>query len=370
MPTSPAELAKYDVIIIGKGFEEFFTDATADSIRTYVTESGGNLILFRGKAEDRSTTLASLEPVTWSDDQVRDFRMKLTADGLTNPAFTFNGEGDSETIVQALPTLISATRVEKEKALSVVLARANGVANAGQPNKEMAVLAYQDFGTGLVVSLIGQGLWRWALLPPELAKYSKCYSDFWTQLIRWLVSRSDFLPGQNVSLKTDHLNYSPGEAVNLMAFVRGKKPDSLAPVSITGPDGQPVKVSLSKAGGKQADFLGVFRPKAPGDYIATLATQTRSGGQITVPFAVFERREEDLNTSADPGLMRQIAMAGGGEELTLDQLNGLPAKLKEAQALLVTKTEPQSAWDRWWVLAIILGILSAEWILRRRMGMV
>ncbi|MGV3616811.1 MAG: VWA domain-containing protein [Fimbriimonas sp.] len=370
LPKTRAEFAKYDVVIVGKGSEEFFTDEAATQLKEYVAEGGGHLIFLRGEAAEGASPLAALEPVTWDTNEIRDFRMKVTEEGASNPAFGFSAGGDAETVIQKLPSMISATRVAKEKALTVVLARASGTANGAQPNQEMAVLAYQRFGDGLVLSLVGQGLWRWALLSPDLVDYSNCYNDFWTQMIRWMVNQSDFLPGQNVTLRTDRYAFSPGETVNLMAFVRGGNQAPLSPVTITGPGGKTVQIGLSKAKGKQADFLGTFHPKAPGDYIATLSQPGNRGGQVTAPFSVYERQQEDMNTSADPGLMARIAKAGGGKALSLSEIKDLPRLLKESEAWFQRKPEPQSLWDRWEVLAVILGFLSAEWFIRRRLGMV
>lgn len=370
IPKTRADFAKYDVVIVGKGFEEFFTEAAAKELQQYVSDDGGHLIFLRGEASSGSPALAALEPVAWDVTEVHDFRMKVTSDGASNPAFGFGGDKDTDTVIQKLPTLISATRVAKEKALSVVLARAKGMSNGTQPNLEMAVVAFQRYGDGLVLSLVGQGLWRWALLPPELVDYGQCYTDFWTQMVRWMVNQSDFLPGQNLTLRTDHFAFSPGESVNLMAFVRGSNRTALSPVTITGPDGKSVQVALSKANGKQADFMGSYQPKIPGDYTATLTQPGTRGGQVTAPFSVYERQQEDMNSSADPALMAQIAKAGGGKALSLNEIKELPRLLNESEAWTQKKPEPQSLWDRWEVLAFILGLLSVEWFIRRRMGLV
>jgi hypothetical protein len=292
--------------------------------------------------------------------------MQVTEEGQRNPAFNFPGAQDSQMVIQKLPTILSATRVQGEKALAVVLARAAGVPS-GAPGREMAVVAYQNYGQGKVLSLVGEGLWRWALLPPELKEYSDCYTEFWTQLIRWMVNQSDFLPGQDLSLKTDHSSYASGDTVRLMAFVRGRSNSALPPVTVTRPDGKTVQVTLSAAGGAPADFVGSFRPAQPGEYAASIV-RPRAGAVMT-PFSVYPDREEDRITAADPDLMRQIARSGGGEALTIDQLKQLPEKLREAHATLSDKTRSRSAWDRGWVLAILLGIFTVEWILRRRLGL-
>jgi hypothetical protein len=401
LPGTAAEFAKYDVVVIGKGVEDLFSDAGVEALKRYVADHAGSVVLLRGQAEERGHRLEVLEPVRWSEEQIRDFRLQLTEEGRRNPAFSFGPGEDAQTVIQKLPTMISATRVEGEKALAVVLARAGVGQAASLPStgkgqavsvpsaekrqadspshsREMAVLAYQNYGQGKVVALVGQGLWRWAFLPPEMQEYASCYNDFWTHLMRWLVSQSDFLPGQEVTLRTDRGSYAPDDTVNLMAFVRGKAASQLPAVRIAAPDGAVATVRLSKAGGKQADFIGAFRPKLPGEYLASLTmgkagqadSLPHSRGVVTVPFSVFEGREEDIVTAADPELMRRIAAAGGGEALSLHDLRALPHKLREIHAASITKTEARPAWDRWWVLAGILGALSLEWGLRRRMGLV
>jgi hypothetical protein len=230
----------------------------------------------------------------------------------------------------------------------------------------MAVVAYQNYGQGKVLSLVGEGLWRWALLPPELKDYTECYFDFWTQLIRWMVNQSDFLPGQDLSLKTDHSSYSSGDVVHLLAFTRGRTSAALPPVTMTAPDGKTTQVTLAGGGGS-SDFSGVFTPAAPGEYVASLVRPHI--GAVVAPFSVYPDREEDRITAADPELMKQIARASGGDLITQDQLRQLPEKLRDARATLSDTTLARSAWDRSWVLAIILGVFTLEWVLRRRLGL-
>lgn len=370
VPSTAADLARYDVVIIGKGVEDLFTDKTIEALKTYVSDHAGNLIFLRGRAEERTRHLQQLEPVQFTDDQIRDFRFRLTEEGLQNPAFQFRNSRDPQILIQQLPTLVSATRVEGEKALAVVLARANGVPSG--PEQEMTVLAYQNYGQGRVVSLVGQGLWRWAFLPPEQEKYAACYTDFWTQMVRWLVSQSDFLPGQAISLRTDQSNYAPGDTVNLMAFVRGGAREMSPPtVKVTGPDGKISQVRLGKAGGKQADFVGIYQPRLPGEYVLQLEQQGARAGVAAalVPFQVSANQLEDLITGADPDLMHRIAQAGRGQNISVAELIDLPEKLSTARDSFTQRTEPRAIWDNGWMLGLLLAALGAEWVLRRRFGL-
>jgi len=153
IPTTAADLAHYDVVIIGKGYADLFGPTGVAALEDYVANHAGNVIFLRGKAEDGSVdTLQQLEPMQWTSDQVSDIRMEVTDEGKSNPAFDFSDHPDPQLVVQRLPSLLSATRVQGQKALSVVLARSSNTAGS-DPAQEMAVLAYQNYGQGKVVGL-------------------------------------------------------------------------------------------------------------------------------------------------------------------------------------------------------------------------
>jgi hypothetical protein len=364
VPKTAADFAKYDVVIIGKGYEDFFDSAATDALKSFVADHSGNVIFLRGNPGETPANLQALTPLGWSDEELQDIRMKVTDEGKRNPAFEFPIGSDPDMVIQKLPDLISATKVQGEKALSVVLARASDIKLGDQ---EMAVLAYQNYGQGKVVSLMGEGLWRWALLPPSLRDYGGCYNDFWTQLIRWLVNQSDFLPGQDVTLKTDKTDYSPGQTASLMVFVRTKNKSAPPSVSILLPNGHSTTVTMARGGAAQADFVGSFKVRQQGEYLAQL---TRGPGTpIMAPFSVYPDDEEDLVTAADPEMMRMIAEAGGGDVIPLTDVHNLTFKLKQAQTAMLERPSPETAWDRPPVLATILAIFCLEWILRRRWGL-
>jgi hypothetical protein len=371
MPRTVEELSHYDVILVGKGFESFFDAAGTEALKKWIGDRGGHLVLLRGRADERTPALRELEPVTFSETQIETARVRLTEAGRSHPGFAFSGGEDAQTVVQKLPMLVSATRVTGEKALAVVLARTQSGEGSAANAQEMAMLAYQRYGQGKVMAIVGQGLWQWAFLPSDQEQYSRVYKEFWTQTIRWLVSESDFLPGQNLALRTDRSSYSLKETVNLMGYIRGQKPASLPNITVTQPNGKTTTVAPAKGDGKAADFAATYRPPMAGEYVATVAPL--SGNPKAVPisaaFTVYPGQEEDANRSADPMLMRQIAATGGGQALQFRDLPTLAEKLRAQELSAVRNAEPKTAWDRWWVLALLVSLLTSEWLLRRRAGL-
>jgi hypothetical protein len=367
IPSKLDDLRKYDVLILGKGFEEFYDASAVPTLKKWVSDFGGNLVFLRGKADERTEALRELEPVTWSPAELDELRLKLTREGLSHPGFAFGSAEPSQSIVTKLPPLVSATQVQGEKALAVVLARGSGE-QAGQA-QEMATVAFQRIGQGKTMAIAGQGLWRWAFLPPDLENYRKVYEEFWSQTARWLVSDSDFLPGQDTALRAERTNYAVGETVTLYGYARGKAAGTLPPIQIGQPNGKNTQLSPSKGDGKTSDFVATFKPEHAGEYIASLSTQGGSGIGSRAVITVTDGQEEDLNRSADPDLMRQIASAGGGQALSASEVSELPNRLGANSAEGAKQQRPQTAWDRPWLLFLLGTLLGAEWWIRRRNGL-
>ncbi len=369
VPHTVDEFAHYDVVLLGRGYESFFDAAATEALKKWVGDRGGCLVFLRGRADERTPALRELEPIVYGTQELETAQIRLTEAGRSHPGFAFDTAEDAQTVVKKLPSLMTATRVQNEKALAVVLARASDSAGDGEA-KPMATLAYQRFGQGKVMAVVGQGLWRWAFLPPDLEKYGKVYPEFWTQTIRWLVSESDFLPGQNVALRTDKTTYSAGETVNLLGFQRGAKA-ALPLITLTLPDGKMTTLTPAKGDGKTADFTATHRPTLSGEYVATIAPPpgNKKAVPVSAAFTVFTGQEEDANRSADPPLMQQIAAVGSGQMLLFGELNSLPERLRAAELSAVRVEEPHTLWDRGWVLALLLGLLATEWLLRRRLGL-
>jgi len=75
---------------------------------------------------------------------------------------------------------------------------------------------------------------------------------------------------------------------------------------------------------------------------------------------------------ADPRLnedvLTRLAAASGGRYLREADLTGLSALLKASNADL-PPPDQQDLWNSFWMLAVVIGLLSTEWVLRRRWGM-
>ena len=99
-----------------------------------------------------------------------------------------------------------------------------------------------------------------------------------------------------------------------------------------------------------------------------------AGSEDSFSRTVFDVRalgEEELQLTARPELMQRIADESGGSVLGENPVGELLQRFSEHQARThPPRSRQSSAWDRWWILAGILGIWTASWWIRRAGGLV
>ncbi len=381
VPATPEAFAAYDVIILGRGIEHLLDAAAMKLLREYVADQGGHVIFARGRAYDAETALgrraardiAMLEPVVWGRGLLHNLSLSVTPAGRSNPCFGFAGltEGVEETVAK-LPGFTLMPVVERAKTATIVLANAVPAGRATGPAQEgqMPALASMSYGRGGVVAVLGEGLWRWSFLPPGLAEFDNVYTTFWSNLIRWQAMSSAFLPGQDVSLKLNPSSAQLGSPVVLEVTCKLADADGFAPtLTVTAPDGETHAVTLARQRGTTSRLQGAFVGKDIGVYTATLESPQSTPARIEKKFSLYDANLEKLYTSAKPDEMRVLAELSDGLFLQQDSTGDLPAELARLRARQAAPRAATFVWDTWMLLVGLLGWAGAEWILRRRAGL-
>lgn len=106
--------------------------------------------------------------------------------------------------------------------------------------------------------------------------------------------------------------------------------------------------------------------------VYTIAADVRRAGQmlgsVTRPMLVggsdVELSEPRLNES----VLRRIAETSGGQYLAATDVESLPGLLRKSE-VGSPPTEMRDLWHNGWTLALIVALLSAEWVVRRRVGL-
>lgn len=291
-----------------------------------------------------------------------------TAAGEAHPIL--DGLGASPERLTALPPLaVSPTRWALQPGTRVLASVRRGGAALDVP-----LLAVRQSGDVRSAALLGTGTWRWRTLPDDLDDLRGVYGALLDNLVRWTTATRDRRP---VRVRPDRALFGERDRVTFTGQVYG---ESLAPVddaslalAVRAPDGSVTRETMRPVGnGRYVADLGV-RP--PGTYTFT-AEATLGGARLgddRGTFGVGRLAAEFREPGADPALMRQVAVRSGGQVVGLDTLGAFVEGLRQRGALddrpLVREDEtPLLAMP--WLLALAVALLAAEWVFRKRVGMV
>jgi hypothetical protein len=372
--SDPATLRKYQIIVLGRDAESFLTDSAVANLQSWVTHEGGALVCYRGSPTSvANEKLARLLPVRWTAGNESRYRVKMTDQGRDLHWLADVGwESDADPLAQ-LPALAESAAAERSKPLAIVLA--TGTQNSGASSP---VVVYQPYGAGRVVVIEGAGMWRWAFLPPQYQKQEEVYPALWHSMLRWLVSGVGLMPGQKMSLRVEKLSFSNTEPAGATLLVREESLHGEPPQVQLVPDKSPGKQQSSPATFAPTpipDVPGSFRVNfgllPEGRYHASILGASSQDSFSRTVFDVRALGEEELELGARPELMQRIAEESGGSVLGDDPAGDLRQRFNEHQARThPARSRETTVWDKWWILAGILGTWTISWWLRRAGGLV
>jgi uncharacterized membrane protein len=376
----------YDVIILG--------DVTAAQLRAVsprslqaierLVEQGSGLLMIGGyssfgNSDWQGTVLEQMLPIDMdgSRGQIEEDRKMLpTQDGLRNFSYILRLTEDKDPAKawKDLPELEGIARLRKSaKGLQeTVLA----VSDRDEP-----ILISQMFGNGRVLAFAGDTTYRWVINPEK----RQLHGRFWRQMILWLAKQEN--AEGSVWLKPDTRRLPARNDLGFSVGVRSKggvdlKEGSYS-VEVVGPDGNRTPVPTART---QTEDRGTFvKTDAPGEYLITVRGEAKdpaSGevvkGEQSAHFIVYDEDLELSRRAADHDFLRKLAASGGGE---FHRVEELPSFLRRMQTENLARNKPKLTLRPDWrttgrspflVLFFVLfvTVLSVEWLLRRRWGMV
>ena len=357
---------RYDVFIIGDTNSNRFTHEQLTGLAKAVEEGSG--LLMTGGYESfgaggyGQTPLAPVLPVRLSrrHGQIdRPIRVEPTEAGLRHYVMRM-GAGGKAAWKKLLPLQGASQLGPVDRKRGQVLARGPG----GE-----TLLVAAPYGTGRVLAFAGDTTWRWYTHSRAEQVYHK---RFWRQLILWLAKR-EVEKASKVWVKVDRRRVPLGEKVELTAGgLDGEGnviTDARLIAHIAGPGARKDSVELARQGNV---YRGSYvRTDAVGDYHVT-AKAERDGqllGSGKDMFLVFSEDLELSQTRAELTFLRDLAYLAGGRPVY--DLKKFLAQLDE-QDLRVEFARPivASLWDRWWWMVLFAMLVGAEWLLRKRKGLV
>ncbi len=372
-PESLEELSKYDLVVFGKNTDAFLDPATTSALRTYVRDRGGAVLFSRGRSTTgRHPGLEPLEPVSWNNGQLADFRFEPTQDGAASSLFGEALPAIDDAIWSNLPPLKDARTVSAVKPFGRILANASNDSEQGLGNTTPALIV-RRYGQGVTGMMNGDGLWKWDFYP-EARELGNMYEDFWVQLIQWMASYSEFMPGHDYALRLSPSSCLPGKTVTLTASYRGSETPEVLEVKVTAPDGKTSTIQPAPMPGSDGhdQWRASFTPDAVGSWMFEIVEKAEATGPKTMTtLEVIAPPTESDNLATDDSLMNQIAVASEGSLVSADAFDGLLSEhLKDAETASANATPVwQSSWPKWPFALLLILPYALEWFLRRRQGL-
>ncbi|MCY2932847.1 MAG: hypothetical protein NT172_01655, partial [Planctomycetota bacterium] len=93
-------------------------------------------------------------------------------------------------------------------------------------------------------------------------------------------------------------------------------------------------------------------------------------GEDSARFLVTQDDKELESPTADPNLLASIATTTGGKVLKPEELIKELKTLDLRQFREFESQEEFRLWDNWVMLLLFVFVISLEWVIRRKMGMV
>ncbi|MBC7819323.1 MAG: hypothetical protein IAG10_20755, partial [Planctomycetaceae bacterium] len=140
------------------------------------------------------------------------------------------------------------------------------------------------------------------------------------------------------------------------------------------PDQPLATIDLTPDQTRPAVHQGRWLVPSSGEYRAVLKIDGPPLGgeadkEIAADFLVRGPLTKELaDVTATRSLLEQIAQVSRGKLLLPHQLGELP-KLILPEDLSIRETHEYTLWDHWLLLALLCGLLTAEWVLRKWNGL-
>jgi hypothetical protein len=361
----PANLAKFQIVVLGRDAEAYLSDDALAAIKRWLARDGGSLVCFRGSPTVQVTQrLGALLPMRGSAARESRFRMRLTEVGKDLRWVPASAGSD---VFEQMPSL--ATRSESASTQPLAVVWAVGQSAEG----DTPVVAAMPYGTGRVVVLEGAGMWRWAFMAPKYERHEAVYVALWQSLTRWLVSNTGLLPTEKWALRADKIRFFAGETATASLLVRETALAAGPPaVELLGEaNSEPHTVLPVPVGDEPGAYRVVFGKLPAGRYETRIVGAAAADTSARSLFEVRSNVDEVVHVAANRQLMQRLAEVSGGAVLETASPDEIAARMDR----LLGRLRPEQvrdtpAWDRWWVLVGMFAVWAVSWGLRRNSGLV
>ncbi len=371
-PNKRDDAFQYDLVVLGDVASSFFNDEEFGLLEELIRDRGASLLMLCGPMHSPSsysgTPVEKMLPVRFDADAEWEkvagtVYPVLTPEGRSSQVMTLENDVELNDRIwgrmapmDQLPPLLPA----KPGATVLSVLSDSTSRDQGYP-----LVAWQRFGTGKCMSIASDRLWRLRYRTGD-----KYHWRVWSQCIQFMTLSRLMGEHKRIRLETDRSVYPVDGQCRLYAHVLD---DDYAPVvqpvfevfiAGLGEGQSQVPVSLRPDKTQPGLYEGYFTPPGSGRYRLE-ANEGDKEIANTIEFQVSDVRQELLDTDMRPGHLQHIASLTGGAMLGIRELPRLPSLVDAAPATVNLSSE-RPLWDNLPVALLLVTLLGAEWILRRR----
>jgi hypothetical protein len=240
--------------------------------------------------------------------------------------------------------------------------------NAASGQKLPLVLLHY-FGAGRVLFHATDESYRWSRHEGN----DEFYARYWVQVIR-TTSRAKLLSHRSpADIAVDRANIAEGEDVVIrvrfwQAGLAPQPPETVT-VMIEKENGTRQSATLRAERENPSSFTGSISGLDSGNYRVWLASPTLKPPPAARPFTIELSAQERILRPINTVELEQAAKISRGRFYTLRNVDRLLGDLPRGQRVRTESLPPQPIWNSPFVAAAFVLLLTAEWILRRRAGL-
>jgi uncharacterized membrane protein len=420
LPESPSEWFAYDALILSNMPREALSDQQVAWVDEWIARRGGGLAMVGGPNSFASgrwaaTPIGTMLPVELMpeahDWDERPASIEPLVSGAVHAIWHIAADdSENRALLKAVPAFLGRNRLGRAKPGAELLA------DVADEDREPAI-AVQPYGRGRTLAMSTAISRRWAsgFARTWGGADARYYKKFWRNVAYWLTENSS-IGRRRLLAETDKRLYSPGEPViirartfdeNAAATLDYRVTATIEPASagdvtsddspLRRPAGQGIQPGAAPEPARGpllawGEEFALSRVPAETSYTSTLpiveakslppATPLTKGLRIeltayegstqvdstALDVQILEDPSEQQNPLPDHDLLRRIAAASGGKVLSG------PSDLAATLARIPVAVGPPEirrmpAWSRWWLLLLLIALLSVEWVWRRWLGL-
>lgn len=374
-PVRPEDLFGYAGIIIGSVDADYFTPLQQELLREYVDRRGGGILFLGGRS--------SLSDGGWGASSMNELLPTFLPAGRNNfhrnaATVELTEAGADSPITRLLDD--PAKNVDRWKKLTYLAdyedagspkPGATVLANLNTGRRALPLLITESYGHGRTAIMATGGTWRWQM---SEALGDPSHDLFWEQLLRWLVAES---PGPVAASMPERTLMDEG-GVELTAQVRNRQfqpaADAHVTAHIVGPEGVNALVDMTPSQDTPGIYETEWTAEKLGNYLAEVTAESAGSqpqelGRDVLTFQREDGVAENFHTEQNRHLLEQLATETGGRYWNPSELKDLPRDISYSEAGISVRTT-KDLWNIPVVFLLLLGLPTAEWLLRRKWGVV